>query len=68
MTRESANSAQACEQYLRQEARARGERLGPSRVSPKYVENDEVSHLTECFLAMFPDDEGAYCTCKDWSP
>ena len=25
-------------------------------------------HLSECYLANYPDDEGAHCTCLDWSP
>lgn len=25
-------------------------------------------HFTECYLRMYPDDPGVYCTCMDWSP
>lgn len=26
------------------------------------------NHLTECYMRQFPQDEGVYCTCLDWSP
>lgn len=26
------------------------------------------THLTECYMVMYPDDPERYCTCHDWSP
>lgn len=26
----------------------------------------EKKHLTECYLVMWPDDEGGHCTCRDY--
>lgn len=25
-------------------------------------------HLSDCYLLNYPNDEGVYCTCLDWSP
>lgn len=32
------------------------------------VRKIRADHLSECFLAMFPEEPTAYCTCMDWSP
>lgn len=31
------------------------------------TKRERTKHLTECWLVMFPDDEGALCTCDDYS-
>lgn len=42
-----------------------------SSVGAEQSVNDRLrhpQHFTECYMNMYPDDEGVYCTCLDWSP
>lgn len=37
-----------------------------SEEEPK--QEQERKHFSDCYLLNYPDDEGVYCTCLDWSP